>query len=335
MRYHRFPQVIVVDGGLDFSSVYFESLLAHYGCILKVRPGKKPRFGTLIERLFLTTHKQFIYNLIGNTQLAKDNVRYLIKDFNPKNLAAWTIGFLHLHLCRYLFEVYDKMEHSTLGVSPREMFEHGLAQFGERKQRFIKYDENFKLMTLPTTKLGVAKVFPGAGIVVNYILYRTEHFRNPQVENKKVPVRFDPFDAGIAYAYVNGMWRHCLSDYFNVLKNRSEREIQLATAEIRERRRGLGRFTLNAKILAEFLLSVEASENELLLMQRQKDLEIQQLLNASGDYSDYQLSSVENKTLKLLSGQSEPISSDEQDNFTGDEDDSLVDISTLKVFGDY
>jgi putative transposase len=37
-RHHRLPQTMVVDGGKDFNSVYFEALLARYECVKKERP---------------------------------------------------------------------------------------------------------------------------------------------------------------------------------------------------------------------------------------------------------------------------------------------------------
>ncbi|MCP4356891.1 MAG: DDE-type integrase/transposase/recombinase, partial [Chloroflexi bacterium] len=55
-RYGRFPHSIVVDRGSDFESVYFETLLAYYECTKKSRPGAKPRFGSVCERLFGTSN---------------------------------------------------------------------------------------------------------------------------------------------------------------------------------------------------------------------------------------------------------------------------------------
>jgi putative transposase len=336
-RYNRFPQTIVVDGGLDFSSAYFEALIAYYNCTLKFRPGKKPRFGTLIERLFLTTNKQFVYNLLGNTQLSKDNVRYLVKEFNPKNLAVWNIESLYRQLSEYLFVIYDQLEHSTLGVSPREMFLNGNLKFGERKHKHILYNENFRLMTLPTTKTGRSKVNPDFGVIINHIRYSTPHFRTARVVNEKIPVRFDPFDLGIAYSYVNGMWQRCLSDYYNVFHNRTEKEILLATAEIKELKKGRGRFNLNAKLLAQFLLGIDAAENQLILAQRQKDIEMKQILNQIDPYSNYMLSGAGVNTIKLLSAEPNPYTTGEVfDTFDDSIDEEKpIDMSRLEIFGDY
>jgi hypothetical protein len=44
-RHGRLPQILVVDGGKEFASVYLETLLARYEVSKKTRPGAKPRFG--------------------------------------------------------------------------------------------------------------------------------------------------------------------------------------------------------------------------------------------------------------------------------------------------
>jgi len=37
-RHGRLPQILVVDGGKEFDSIYFETLLARYECTKKTRP---------------------------------------------------------------------------------------------------------------------------------------------------------------------------------------------------------------------------------------------------------------------------------------------------------
>ncbi|MGC2236039.1 MAG: hypothetical protein WA584_07750 [Pyrinomonadaceae bacterium] len=192
-------------------------------------------------------------------------------------------------------------------------------------------------MTLPTTKTGKAKVYPGRGVIINYIHYWTPHFRNPKVENKNVPVRFDPFNTGVAYAYVNKGWQRCLSAYYDVFNNRSEKEILIAPAEIKQMRKGLGRFQLNAKILAQFLLSVDAAENELILIQRQRDLEMKQILAHLDPCYSFPINHTESNAIKLLSGE---VDNDNPEDFElrdaeDIDDEPPIDLSKLKTFGDY
>ena len=76
----------------------------------------------------------------------------------------------------------------------------------------------------------------------------------------------------MAYAYVNKKWEPCISDYRHDFKGRSEREIQLASAELRKRNQRHGQqFNMSQKQLALFLRTPEAAE--ILLMQRLRDSE--------------------------------------------------------------
>ncbi|MEA5517195.1 Mu transposase C-terminal domain-containing protein [Nodularia sp. UHCC 0506] len=52
---------------------------------------------------------------------------------------------------------------------------------------------------------------PGQGIKVNYLYYWNDAFRNPAVEKTEVPMRYDTFDMGVAYAYLEGSWVKCIS----------------------------------------------------------------------------------------------------------------------------
>jgi transposase InsO family protein len=268
-RHQRLPQTVVVDGGAEFAGVYFETLLARYACAKKTRPGAQPRFGSACERLFGTTNTRFVHNLAGNTQLRR-HVRQVTKAVDPSGQACWTLGALAGRLSEWAYEVYDTLVHPALGQSPREAFAAGLAQGGERAHRLIPYDEDFRMCTLPTTARGTARLQRRLGVKIQYIYYWAEAFRDPALEGAALPVRFDPFDAGIAYAFVAGRWVRCISEHYAHLAGRSEREVQLATAELRRRhQRHAQQLTITARKLADFLGSVEAEET--LLEQRLRD----------------------------------------------------------------
>jgi len=277
-RHGRLPQIIVVDGGREFESVYFETLLARYECSKKTRPAAKPRFGSICERLFGTTNTRFIYNLLGNTQITR-NVRQVTKSVSPQEQACWTLGQFHTRLYEWAYEVYDTIEHPALGQTPQEAFAMGMVQGGQRPQRLIPYDETFRMLTLPTTRKGMAKIMPHFGIKINSLCYWSNALLDPEVEKTQVPVRYDPFDAGVAYAFIKGHWAQCLSEHYAIFAGRSEREIQLATMELRKRNQLHGQqFTITARKLADFLTSLEAEE--LLLEQRLQDTEAREMLTS-------------------------------------------------------
>jgi len=278
-RFHRMPQTIIVDGGAEFRSIYFESLLARYECTKKTRPAAQARFGSVCERLFGTANTQFIHNLAGNTQIMR-RVREATKSLLPRNHAVWTLGELHRYLCEWAYEVYDTAAHPALGQSPCEAFAQGLSCGGERAHRLIAYDEDFRISTLPTTAKGRAKVVPGRGVKINHLYYWAEAFRSPSIESSSVEVRFDPADAGTAYALVGRGWVRCYSEHYAVFRGRSERELMIASTELRGRRKQHGKqASLGAARLARFLQSVEAEEA--LLRQRLADREAQGLRQTS------------------------------------------------------
>jgi putative transposase len=270
-KYSRFPKTLVVDGGKDFNSTYFDSLLATYSCHKKLRPGSKPKFGAVCERLFGTTNTMFIYNLVGNTQLSK-LVRQMTKNFDPRNLAVWNLEILNEYLSKWLYEVYDQDIHTSLNQSPRDAYQQNIHRTGERKQTYISYDSSFEMLTFPTTKKGTAKVQPGQGVKINNCYYNSYELSDPEVEGKQVHVRYDPFDYSKAYAYVKNYWVPLHSQFELEFEGRSEKEIRLATAEIRKRKRVSQKQKVNGVSAAEvvnFLSSVEG--HELLETQRLKD----------------------------------------------------------------
>jgi len=86
-------------------------------------------------------------------------------------------------------------------------------------------------------------------------------------------VRYDPWNAGIAYALAQGQWVKCISSYYQYFQGRSEKEIRLVSAELNQRQRNYGRkLTVTDRGLVEFLNSKHAQEGAI-LKQRLRDAE--------------------------------------------------------------
>ena len=282
-RHGRLPQIVVVDGGAEFRSTYFESLLARYECIRKTRPPTKARFGSVCERMFGTANSQFVHNLRGNTQITR-NVRQVTKAVDPKGHAIWPIAELNARLCEYLYEIYDTIAHPALGQSPRDAFQSGFESTGCRLSRLIPYDQDFLLWTLPTTSKGTARLSAGRGVKINYVYYWSDHFLDPEIQLQLIPVRYDPFDAGRAYAFVGTQWVQCCSEHFTALEGRTEKEMTMASKELHRLRQCHSRQSgVTARKLANFLQSIEAEE--VLLLQRLRDRETKRMRNGKAGSS--------------------------------------------------
>lgn len=278
-RYQRLPHEIVVDRGAEFGSVYFETLLSRYFMTKKERPAHQPRFGSVIERLFGTSTTEFLNQLRGNTQASK-TPRQMTRAVDPQRLAVWTLARFAARCGEWAYDVYDQMEHPALGQSPREAFAQGMQRAGARPHRLIPYSDDFIMLTRPTTRTGHAKVHPSRGLTVNWLHYWHPAMRSPQVAGRTVPVRYEPFDMSVVYAFVDGQWLECIADAFAQVHGRSEREWQLILDEWRaqQRQHGQKRLTINGSLLAQFLEDVAAEER--ILLQRQHDLEEQALRDA-------------------------------------------------------
>ncbi len=275
-RYGRLPQAVVVDHGPEFESVYFEALLAQCFITKVERPPHEPRAGAVVERLFGTTEAEFVQQLRGNTQASKVP-RQMTREVDPKRLAVWTLEAFARRLTEYCSEVYDQMEHSALFMSPREAYARGMELAGARSHRIIAYSEAFLMQTRPTTRTGVAKIYRNRGITVNGLHYWHERMYAADVVGQAVPVRFEPFDMGIVYAYIDGQWLECIGDNYAQMHGRSEKEWNLISEEWREHQRqhSQKRQTLNGPILAQFLQEVEQEEK--IALQHQRDFEEQTL----------------------------------------------------------
>jgi hypothetical protein len=149
------------------------------------------------------------------------------------------------------------------------------------------------------------------GIKINYIYYWANIFRDPEIEKTHVPVRYDPFDVGIAYAYVRNCWVKCISQYYANFQGRSEKEIKLASKELIKRfSNHTKKSKVSAKILANFLTSVESEE--VLLEQRLHDIEAKEVFQiikvgktSPNPLSSHQPADLDNQMLNNSSSPSE------------------------------
>jgi putative transposase len=260
-KHKRFPKMIVVDGGKEFHSVYFDTLLSFNNAGKKVRPGGKPRYGSVCERIFGTTNTMFINNLIGNTQITK-HVRQVTESVNPKNNAVWTLEMLYEILGEWLYEVYDQKIHSSLNESPRTAFVRSQKFFGVRSHTFVAYNDLFIMLTLPSTSKGTAKYQPGNGLKINRFYYWSDSLLSyPELENNQIPIRYHPYNIGYAYAFVNKTWITLTSEYFHEMVGKTEKQLKIIIAEIRKRNKlSNNEKEITTKEIVDFFDRVEGVE---------------------------------------------------------------------------
>jgi Mu transposase, C-terminal len=123
-------------------------------------------------------------------------------------------------------------------------------------------------------------MYRGRGITINGLQYWHERMMASDVAGQTVPVRFEPYDMGVAYAYIGGQWLECIADAYAQVRGRSEKEWNLILDEWREHQRqhAQKRVTLNGPLLAQFLQRVEQEEK--FSLQHEREYEEQALRRA-------------------------------------------------------
>ena len=270
-RFGRFPDFIVHDGGKEFESDYFDSMIAWFKSGTKKRPPKKGHFGSLLEKLFGTINTKLLYNLSGNTQSTKV-VRQITKEVDPEKNAAWSLDKFYDRFEEWAFNIYDNRKHEALGQSPREAFEYRQSVAGYRLNRLVVYDEQFIRLTCPASKKKSSVVIPGKGVKINGIFYTCEAFRSGGVERKTFPTRYDPENVGRAYVYIDGKWEECRSRNYALLCGKSEKYLTLAA--ILYRKYAAVRGENNRYSAEEAVFTMSLRNEDKLLVQQRKDAEM-------------------------------------------------------------
>ncbi|MFL5661795.1 MAG: hypothetical protein ACJ8BW_10650 [Ktedonobacteraceae bacterium] len=64
--------------------------------------------------------------------------------------------------------------------------------------------------------------------------YWNTAFQNPDVAGSTVPVRYEPYDMGAVYAFVQGQWLECIADDYAQVHGRAGRMARTPTATRQE-----------------------------------------------------------------------------------------------------
>lgn len=207
-RFHRLPDRIIVDNGKEFNGIYFESLLAKYGRDKINRPPHESRVGSVSERFFLTLDNGVHHVLDGNTQALK-TPRSMSRSVDPRRRARHTLQDLDLAIKKFAYQVYDKVKHAELQISPRQAFVNSARESGILDLNDIPFDLSFYIATLPSVSGKTRTVYSRYGISVDRYDYWHPLFRAKKLDGKQVEVRYEPMDFRVVFAFINGHWHVC------------------------------------------------------------------------------------------------------------------------------
>lgn len=266
-RHGRLPEMIVVDNGKEFKSASFMQLADFYRVSIRYRPKGKPRYGSVVERLFGTINKQLIHNMEGNTKIMQ-HVRMVTKAVRPENFVYWTLPALHNAL-NYFFEtLYGCEPHPAHGETPVSYFNKRMAETGMRRNRMIKFDKNFLIMTCPQVdRGGIRTVDSQRGIKNNKVFYWCNELIHES--GKQVEVRFDPWDIRFVYVKISKLWHRCTSKLIFPLRSFTAVELRYALSEFKNNRISKG--PISQERLAEWLSVFDCDSHDSRLRKQQDE----------------------------------------------------------------
>ena len=282
-RHNRFPDSLVSDQGAEFESPDLLVALGYLRTAHVRRPPSKPRFGSLIERVFGSIKSRLIDELSGSIDTVARS-RELTSSHDPQRHALWTLSSVTKLLERYLFESYPSLIHGELGTAARDVFEFGMAHAGERVARHVPVDETLAL-ALSETVPGddgcrtVPKARNAGPIRVCHHNFHHPEFSDARVAGRRIPVRRCAADASFVYVLLphRRVWERArLVSGSVVLTDCSWRQAR-ALVEENARQRLIASLApaheANALVMSDILLSVDDYEREALDRRREIDAE--------------------------------------------------------------
>ncbi|WP_447731657.1 TnsA endonuclease N-terminal domain-containing protein [Rhodanobacter soli] len=208
-RQGRLPEIIVVDGGSEFRSVHFTTMLATLGVTRVDRPPEDPRFGKEVERLFGSFKEHFFRGLPGFIS-GIANARKTSGSHSASKRARWTFHDLIDALEKYAFNGYNH-EPKPNGMDSR------LALRAQSDETFpfsglpVIFGTPFLIQTAVEAPQAAYHLARGHGVRVYGIWYSSRGILDYRGPKKDVRIRIEPFDRSIVYVCLENQWHVCRS----------------------------------------------------------------------------------------------------------------------------
>lgn len=207
VRQHgKLPREVIVDRGSDFKSVYFASLMAHYGLTLTLRPSASPRYGGEVEGFFGEFKKEWLCQRPGNIADHQE-VRSVDGKKAPKKAAVLQPIDFYQELLSYR----DWRENKCRGdrtIPIASAFNQGAAKFPFYAEP-VEYDSQFIAVTAVEDKKYAFNY--QRGINIKNIWYYSPALRTLKERVRRVDIRLDPENPNLVFARVHDKWEPCYS----------------------------------------------------------------------------------------------------------------------------
>lgn len=208
-RHGRLPEIIVVDGGKDFQSVHFTTMLATLGVTRIDRPPEDPRFGKEVERLFGTFKERFCRGEAGFIP-GIENARKTSGSHSSSQRARLTFHDLIDALEAFAFNGYNH-EPKPQGVESRLALRAKSDEMFPFSGLHISCDTPFLIQTAVEAPSEAYQLARGRGVRVYGVWYSSRGILDYRGPKKEVRIRIEPFDKSIVYVCFEKLWHVCRS----------------------------------------------------------------------------------------------------------------------------
>jgi putative transposase len=118
------PEVMVVDNGLEFHGIAFESVAFDLGIRIQACPKHQPRFKGVVERFLKTVNYNFASQIPG-TSFARF---YQRGDYDPQKCAILTFAQFKQVFEKWVVDVYAQKLHRGIGTTPWTKWHESLSE---------------------------------------------------------------------------------------------------------------------------------------------------------------------------------------------------------------
>lgn len=163
-RYHRLPELIISDLGVEFMSTYYEMALAYFGVHKQERPSGAPRFGGIHERRFGSLSSEVFAGLPGSMLRIQES-RKISASHHGRKTATCSLRDLYLRIQSYVEDHYDSHPHGENLEAPQVIFDRGMRTFSCSGVP-VAYDHTFLVATAIPANRDSYRVDPVRGVRV-------------------------------------------------------------------------------------------------------------------------------------------------------------------------
>lgn len=184
------PQVIYNDGGAEFKSPEFRSILLDVGPHQVFGPPMSGWYRGAIEKIFDTIESEVIAPLQGKTFSSPEKRG----DYDSEGRATVGFSFLYARLLRWTIEIYQRRTHPALGCSPNEAWVEATrdrAPFLPRNRAALSIKIN-RTTSYVNNKNGIRIL----GLTFDSVRLRRIRERHGY---RRILVKYDPFDCSGIY----------------------------------------------------------------------------------------------------------------------------------------